>query len=45
MSRTNDRDIVRFQYNSDRNLFARQALHKGFSTNKYGWEIGRYNFK
>lgn len=38
MSRANDRDIVRFQYNSDKNLYARQALHRAFSTNKYGWE-------
>lgn len=48
MSRANDRDIVRFQYNSDRNLYARQALHKGFSTNKYGWEnwvFDQYKFK
>ncbi|MDF2882488.1 MAG: type 11 methyltransferase [Clostridiaceae bacterium] len=37
MSRANDRDIVRFQYSSDKNLNARQALHNGFSTNKYGW--------
>jgi ubiquinone/menaquinone biosynthesis C-methylase UbiE len=48
MSRANDRDIVRFQYNSDKNLYARQALHKGFSTNKYGWEnwvFDQYKFK
>lgn len=38
MSRANDRDIVRLQYSSDKNLNVRQALHKGFSTNKYGWE-------
>jgi len=38
MSRANDRDIVILQYNSEKNLNARQALHKGFSTNKYGWE-------
>lgn len=37
MSRANDRDIVRFQYCSDKNLSTRQALHNGFSTNKYGW--------
>lgn len=37
MSRANDRDIVKCQYNSDKNLNARQALHTGFSTNKYGW--------
>ncbi|MEW8995087.1 class I SAM-dependent methyltransferase [Clostridium sp.] len=37
MSRANDRGIVRVQYNSDKNLKARQALHDGFSTNKYGW--------
>lgn len=37
MSRANDRDIVRLQYSSDKNLNARQALHNGFSTNKYGW--------
>ncbi|MFL0245613.1 class I SAM-dependent methyltransferase [Candidatus Clostridium stratigraminis] len=48
MSRANDRDIVRLQYNSDKNLYARQALHKGFSTNKYGWEswvFDQYMFK
>lgn len=38
MSKANDRDIVTFQYSSDKNLYARQALHRGFSTNKYGWE-------
>ena len=37
MSKVNDRDIVELQYNSDKNLNARQALHEGFSTNKYGW--------
>jgi len=37
MSRANDRDIVKLQYNSDKNLYARQALHNGYSTNKYGW--------
>lgn len=37
MSKANDRDIVRMQYNSDKNLNARQALHNGYSTNKYGW--------
>lgn len=48
MSRANDRDIVIFQYNSDKNLNARQALHRGFSTNKYGWEnwvFDQYKFK
>ncbi|WP_346917246.1 class I SAM-dependent methyltransferase [Clostridium sp.] len=48
MSRANDRDIVRLQYNSDKNLYARQALHRGFSTNKYGWEkwvFDQYMFK
>lgn len=48
MSRANDKDIVRVQYNSDKNLYARQALHKGFSTNKYGWEnwvFDQYRFK
>ncbi|MFL0266871.1 class I SAM-dependent methyltransferase [Candidatus Clostridium radicumherbarum] len=48
MSRANDSDIVRLQYNSDKNLYARQALHKGFSTNKYGWEnwvFDQYMFK
>ncbi|MBL4931831.1 class I SAM-dependent methyltransferase [Clostridium paridis] len=48
MSRANDRDIVKFQYNSDKNLYARQALHRGFSTNKYGWEnwvFDQYMFK
>jgi ubiquinone/menaquinone biosynthesis C-methylase UbiE len=38
MSRANDGDIVRLQYSSDKNLNARQALHNGFSTNKYGWQ-------
>lgn len=38
MSRANDREIVSLQYTSDKNLYARQALHRGFSTNKYGWE-------
>lgn len=38
MSKANDRDIVKFQYNSDKNLHARQTLHRTFSTNKYGWE-------
>lgn len=37
MSKANDRDIVKFQYNTDKNLSARQALHNGYSTNKYGW--------
>ncbi|WP_142413608.1 class I SAM-dependent methyltransferase [Hathewaya massiliensis] len=48
MSRANDRDIVRFQYNSDKNLNARQALHYGFSTNNYGWYkwiFDQYMFK
>ena len=48
MSRANDRDIVRVQYNSDKNLNARQALHCGFSTNKYGWfnwVFDQYKFK
>lgn len=48
MSRANDRGIVSFQYNSDRNLNARQALHTGFSTNKYGWYnwvFDQYRFK
>ena len=48
MSRANDRAIVNLQYNSDKNLNARQALHKGFSTNKYGWEnwvFDQYMFK
>jgi ubiquinone/menaquinone biosynthesis C-methylase UbiE len=48
MSRANDKDIVRIQYNSDKNLYARQALHRGFSTNKYGWEnwvFDQYRFK
>jgi ubiquinone/menaquinone biosynthesis C-methylase UbiE len=48
MSRANDRDIVSFQYSSDKNLYARQALHRGFSTNKYGWEnwvFDQYMFK
>ena len=48
MSRANDKDILKVQYNSDKNLYARQALHKGFSTNKYGWEnwvFDQYEFK
>jgi ubiquinone/menaquinone biosynthesis C-methylase UbiE len=48
MSRANDRGIIREQYSSDKNLNARQALHKGFSTNKYGWEnwvFDQYMFK
>lgn len=48
MSRANERDIVKFQYNSDKNLNARQALHTGFSTNKYGWYkwvFDKYMFK
>lgn len=48
MSRANDRDIVKVQYNSDKNLKARQALHDGFSTNKYGWTnwvFDQYKFK
>lgn len=48
MSRANDRDIVRGQYNSDKNLKVRQALHDGFSTNKYGWfnwVFDQYRFK
>ncbi|MGM9972703.1 MAG: class I SAM-dependent methyltransferase [Clostridiaceae bacterium] len=48
MSRANNREIVNYQYNSDANLSARQALHKGFSTNKYGWEnwvFEKYIFK
>ncbi|MEG1256252.1 class I SAM-dependent methyltransferase [Clostridium sp.] len=48
MSRANDRDIVRFQYSSDKNLNARQAFHIAFSTNKYGWEnwvFDQYMFK
>lgn len=48
MSRANDIDRVRVQYNSDKNLNARQALHYGFSTNKYGWfnwVFDQYKFK
>jgi len=48
MSRANDRDIVNFQYNSDKNLNARQALHTGFCTNKRGWfnwVFDQYKFK
>lgn len=48
MSKANDRNIVELQYNSDKNLSARQALHRGFSTNKYGWEnwvFDQYMFK
>lgn len=48
MSKANEREIVEFQYNSDKNLNARQALHRGFSTNKYGWEkwvFDQYRFK
>jgi len=48
MSRANDRDIVKLQYSSDKNLNARQAFHIAFSTNKYGWEnwvFDQYMFK
>lgn len=48
MSRANDRDIVNFQYSSDKNLNARQALHNHYSTNKYGWYnwvFDQYMFK
>lgn len=48
MSRANDKDIVRFQYSSDKNLNSRQAFHIAFSTNKYGWEnwvFDQYIFK
>ena len=48
MSRANDINRVRVQYNSDKNLNARQALHYGFSTNKYGWfnwVFDQYKFK
>lgn len=48
MSRANDRDIINLQYSSDKNLSARQALHNGFSTNKYGWRnwvFDQYMFK
>lgn len=48
MSKANDRNMVRVQYNSDKNLNARQALHYGFSTNKYGWfnwVFDQYKFK
>jgi len=48
MSRANDRDIVKVQYNSDKNLKARQALYDDFSTNKYGWTnwvFDQYKFK
>jgi ubiquinone/menaquinone biosynthesis C-methylase UbiE len=37
MSLANDLNIVKLQYNSDKNLNSRGALHKQFSTNKYGW--------
>lgn len=48
MSKANDRDIVNLQYNTDKNLNARQALHNGYSTNKYGWlnwVFDQYDFK
>ena len=48
MSRANDKDIVSFQYSSDKNLNARQSLHNGYSTNKYGWfnwVFDQYSFK
>ena len=48
MSKANDKDIVRIQYSSDKNLNARQTLHIAFSTNKYGWEnwvFDKYMFK
>ncbi|WP_160672300.1 class I SAM-dependent methyltransferase [Clostridium sp. C8-1-8] len=37
MSKANDREIVNYQYNSDKNLNARQAFHIIYSTNKYSW--------
>jgi len=48
MSRANDREIVNLQYNSSTNLNARQALHDGYSTNKYkwaNWAFDKYSFK
>ena len=35
---TEQTDDIRIQYNSDRNLNARIALHTRFSTNAYGWQ-------
>jgi len=46
MSRANDYEIVKLQYNTDKNLNKRRALHLRFSTNKYGWSkwaFERYN--
>jgi ubiquinone/menaquinone biosynthesis C-methylase UbiE len=37
MSRVNDCEIVKVQYNTDKNLNMRGILHQKFSTNKYGW--------
>lgn len=37
MSLANDENKVKRQYKSDKNLNSRIALHKRFSTNKYGW--------
>jgi ubiquinone/menaquinone biosynthesis C-methylase UbiE len=37
MSQANDINKVKLQYNTDKNLNSRVALHKYFSTNKYGW--------
>lgn len=48
MSRANERNIVKYQYTSDKNLNDRQALHTKFSTNKYGWYnwvFEQYKFK
>lgn len=48
MSRANDSNIVKVQYNSDKNLNARQAFHNECSINKYGWTnwiFDQYNFK
>lgn len=48
MSRENDKQIVKLQYSSQNNLNARQALHRDWSTNKYGWEkwvYDHYNLK
>lgn len=48
MSSANDANIVKVQYNTDKNLNARRELHLKFSTNKYGWSkwlFDQYEFK
>jgi len=45
MSRINDSEIIKVQYNNDKNLNKRIALHQKFSTNSYGfskWGFDKY---